>query len=90
MALKRYEPYYGEDTDGVHFEVCVEGCYVQAYVSRQVLARRCGLDVEARSCLSLYVAHKDELDAAVARRVKAAGPETVILRIDELIAGACD
>lgn len=86
--MERYEPYYADDTDGVHFQVCVDGCYVQAHVGRTVLARRYGVVIDTPGCVAAYLAHKTELDEAVVRRVRLEGPETVVLQLAELVDAA--
>lgn len=86
--MRRYEPYFAGDTDGVHFQVCVDGTYVQAYVGRQVLARSFGLAADATDWVAVYQANRSHIDECVARRVKRDGFDTVILRLDELAASA--
>lgn len=82
--MDRYEPYYAEDTDGVHFQVLVGGTHVQAYVSRLLLTRCCGTCVAPAACVAVYLENRRSIDAAVERRVMRDGPETVVLKFLEL------
>jgi hypothetical protein len=85
----RYEPYFCEETDGVHFQVLVDDDYVQAYVSRALLERRylqgggpaAGM---AERCIEVVARHRAALDAAVERRARREGPDTVLLRFADL------
>ena len=86
--MMEFEPYFADDTDGVHFQVCVDGIDVLAHVGRQVLARRYGADLQKCDCVALFVAHRAELMSAAVRHVRAQGPETVILRLAELMNAA--
>lgn len=82
--MKRYPPYYAEDTDGVHFEVQFEGTYVQGHLSRTMMAVHFRLDPNFRDWAAVYLAHKDEVDACVLRRILKDGRDTVILRLRDL------
>lgn len=82
--MDRYDPYYAQDTDGVHFAVDVDGQFVQAYISRSVLGLAYGATAPGQDCLDAYVAHCGVIDAAVRRRVRLCGPETVIVQPEEL------
>jgi hypothetical protein len=80
----RYPPYYADDTDGVHFEVESDGTYVQAHLGRTVMIVHYQLKPEFRDWVSVYHAHKEELDACVSRRVRKEGRDTVILLLNDL------
>jgi hypothetical protein len=80
----RYPPYYAEDTDGVHFEVEFEGSYFQAHLGRTVMIVHFQLDPSFRDWVSVYWAHKDELEACVVRRIRQIGRDTIILRLADL------
>lgn len=82
--MKRYAPYYADDTDGVHFEVKFEGSYIQAHLSRSVMAVHYRLDPNFRDWVAVYLAHKDELDGCVVRRILRGGRDTIILRLSDL------
>ncbi|MBL8343845.1 MAG: DUF1488 family protein [Rubrivivax sp.] len=82
--MQRYEPYYAEDTNGVHFEVCVDGLPVQAYVAGAVLAGAYGPMAPGSECVSAYLAHRTLIDAVVVRRVHAEGRDTILLRLVDL------
>lgn len=86
--MDHYDPYYAEDTDGVHFAVDVDGRLVQAYISRAVLAQTYGAGEPGQVCLAVYRAHCRVIDEVVRRRVRKQGPETVLVAADEL--EACD
>lgn len=82
--MDRYDPYYAQDTDGVHFAVDVDGQFVQAYISRRVLGLVYGATAPEQGCLDAYLAHCGVIDAAVRRRVRMRGPETVLVQIEDL------
>lgn len=82
--MQRTEPYYAEDTNGVHFEVRVGGLPVQAYVAATVLAAAFGPMAPGSDCVCAYLAHRDLIDAVVVRRVHAEGRETILLRAADL------
>jgi hypothetical protein len=78
------DPYFAQDTDGVHFQVCVDGADVWAYVERDALARRYSAPMNTLDWVAVYRAHREEIDACVARRVRLAGAEIIILRLRDL------
>ena len=88
--LARYVPYVADDSDGVHFQVCVDATYVNAHAGWQMLARSFG--IVARDCdwIAVYWKHRSVIDACVVRRVRQDGFWTVILRLDELAARALE
>lgn len=83
-AMSDLIPYYAVDTDGVHFEVEIEGIWIQAYVSRRVLCLAYGPSESNEDCLALYLGHRADIDAAVRRRVQICGLESVLVRDHEL------
>lgn len=82
--MERYEPYYADDTQGVHFEVSVDGAYVQAHVSKHVMTARYRLPAGFRGWVDAYRAHKEEINACVLRTAKAYGRTIVILQLKDL------
>ena len=82
--MERNEPYYADDTHGVHFEVCVGGQPVQAYVAGAVLAGAYGPLVAGSDCVSAYRANRAAIDAVVARRVCTEGRDMILLRLTDL------
>ena len=83
--MPRYDPYYADDTRGVHFEVLVDGHYVQAYVAQAVLlATYYGIATTGTECVNAYLAHRVAINQVVMSRVRAHGQETVLVQADEL------
>lgn len=82
--MDAYEPHFVADTDGVHFLVCVDDQFVQSYVGRAVLSEVYGLCAPGRDCVAAYLRHSGVIDAAVARRVRKEGRETVLVQASEL------
>ena len=82
--MHRDHPYYADDTNVVHFEVCVDGLPVQAYVAGAVLARAYGPMAPGSDCVAAYLANQAPIDAVVMRRVRAEGRDTVLLRLTDL------
>ena len=83
-VVVHFTPYFAPDTDGVHFEVCVDGKWSLAYVGRQVLELRYGLTVAPVDCLTVFHEHRANLVEAAEQRIKFRGPETVILQLHDL------
>lgn len=83
-AMQPNEPYYADDTNGVHFEVCVDGLPVHAYVAAAVLARVYGPVAPGSDCVSAYLSNRDPIDAVVVRRVRSEGRDTILLRLTDL------
>ncbi|MBX3618988.1 MAG: DUF1488 family protein [Rhizobacter sp.] len=77
--MDQFEPYFAEDTQGVHFGVCVDGQLILAFVGRRALSERFGVAAEVHGWVAVYRAHQPEIDAIVTAKVRANGPETVIL-----------
>lgn len=82
--MPRYDPYYADDTRGVHFEVLVDGLYVQAYVAQAVLLATYGVATTGTECVNAYLAHRVAINQVVMSRVRANGHETVLVQADEL------
>ncbi len=80
----RFEPYYADDTDGVHFLVQVDGVDIWAHVGCGLLQARYGRASRMEDCLRLFARHRAEIESAVACRVRQDGPEAVILRSKDL------
>ena len=71
--MERYEPYYAQDTDGVHFQVNVDGVFVQAYVSRTILHIAYGSSEPRAQCLATYLEHREDIDLRIEPIAKAVG-----------------
>jgi hypothetical protein len=82
------EPYFASDTRGVHFQVRIDGVAVWAHIAQSVLAWHYGPVPRSDDWVGVYKAHRDEIDACVARRVREHGPELVIVRLHDLLPGA--
>lgn len=83
MNMEPFEPYFADDTQGVHFWVWVDGQLILAHVGRHVLAGRFVMGAEDQGWVAVYLAHRPEIDSVVAAQVRANGPETVILRLQD-------
>lgn len=81
--MDQFEPYFADDTQGVHFAVWVEGQLILAHVGRRVLSERFGVAAEGHGWVAVYIAHQHEIDSVVTSSVRANGPETVILRLQD-------
>lgn len=82
--MQPHEPYYAEDTDGVHFMVDVDGHLVQAYLGRAVIEQVYGTVERCEACIDVYLAHQAVVDGAVVRHARAKGPETVLVKAFDL------
>lgn len=79
-----FEPYFADDTQGVHFGVLIDGLFILAHVGRRVLAERFGVAAEGSGWVAVYLAHQHEIDSVVTAQVRANGPDTVIIRLQDL------
>ena len=77
-------PYFHDDSSSVRFWVQVAGVPVGATVSERTLHYRFAPLRSDDVALETYVAHADELHAAVRRRVAAGSIEPVMLREHDL------
>ena len=84
LAIIHFTPYFALDTDGVHFEVCVDGKWSLAHVGRPVLERRYGLTIAPSACLAVFHQHIIDIVEAAEQRIKFRGAETVILQVHDL------
>ena len=82
--MAHFTPYFAPDTDGVHFEVCVDGKWSPAHVGRPVLERRYGLAIAPADCLTVFHQYLVDIVGAAERRIKFRGPETVVLQLHDL------
>lgn len=83
--MQRHRPYFAKDTDGVHFQVAVDGAPVWAHVGRDVLIRRYGTPSAAQpDWVALYLDHQKELDACVSRLAGRDAGDIVIVRFTDL------
>ncbi len=75
------EPFFHEASGTVRFWVLAEnGQFVGASISQATLHFRFRADVNGANALGAYAAHRDEIDAAVRRRIAAGSIEPVMLR----------
>ena len=82
-------PYFHTDSDALRFWVlCPDGQNVGATISRQTLHFRFKGDMSGSDVLATYEAHRDEIDAAVLRRVAKGSREPVMLREFDVAADA--
>jgi hypothetical protein len=73
-------PYFDPETTSVRFYVHVHGRPVKAFVTRDWLMRRYGRDVPSNEAMvQTYLAHADEIDNEIARRVATGRIEPVWL-----------
>jgi Protein of unknown function (DUF1488) len=80
-------PYLHTDTDALRFwVVCDDGQTVGATISLQTLHWRFKGERNGSNALTTYAAHRDEIDAAVRRRVARGSREPVMLREFDLAA----
>lgn len=80
MHMDSFEPYFADDTQGVR----VDGQLILAHVGRRVLAERFGVSAEGHAWVASYLAHQQLIDSVVTAQVRANGPETVVLRLQDL------
>lgn len=78
-------PYFSHDTDGVHFQVQVDGLWVRAHITRGDLVRVYGPCAGADECMLAFRLHEQFLRDAAIRRATAFGPETILLAYGELL-----
>ncbi len=81
--MNQFEPYFADDTQGVHFGVWVDGQLILAHVGRRILSDRFGVAAEDHGWVAVYAAHRTEIDRVVTAIARANGPETVILRLQD-------
>lgn len=82
-------PYFHADSDALRFWVrCDDGLDVGATISRQTLHWRFKGQFNGSDALATYTAHRDQIDAAVRRRVAAGSREPVMLREFDVAAAA--
>ena len=82
-------PYFHADSDALRFwVVCADGLSVGATISKQTLHFRFKGDISGSDALATYAAHREEIDAAVRRRVAKGSREPVMLREFDVAATA--
>ncbi|MBK6600599.1 MAG: DUF1488 family protein [Betaproteobacteria bacterium] len=81
--MDSFEPYFADDTQGVHFGVRVDGQLILAHVGRRVMAERFGVSADGHGWVAVYLAHRHEIDSVVTANVRANGPDTAILRLQD-------
>jgi hypothetical protein len=52
--------------------------------ARRVLAERFGVSAEGHGWVAVYLAHQQSIDSVVTAQVRANGPETVVLRLQDI------
>jgi hypothetical protein len=78
-------PYYHADSEAVRFWVTMDdGASVGASIGTRTLRYRFNADVNEANALSIYIAHRDAIDAAVRRRVASGSIEPVMVREHDL------
>ncbi len=82
--MDQFEPYYADDTQGVHFGVWFEGQVILAHVGRRILSDRFGMTAEGHGWVAIYLDHRIEIDRVVTAIAQENGRETVILRLQDL------
>jgi hypothetical protein len=81
------QPYYHADSGAVRFWVSTgDGTYVGASITTSTLHYRFNVEVGDANAVSIYSAHRSEIDDAVERRVAAGSIEPVMLREHDLSA----
>jgi Protein of unknown function (DUF1488) len=74
-------PFFHDDSSAVRFWVLADdGSTVGASIGKNTLHFRFRADMSGSDALSTYTAHRDEIDAAVRRRVASGSIEPVMLR----------
>lgn len=80
-ALVLPAPYFHEDSGALRFWVALDqGGYIGASISAQALHYRFQGNLSGADALATYAAHREEIDAAVRRRVAGGSIEPVMLR----------
>ena len=82
--MERVEPYYAEDTDGVHFQVLLGAPLVRAYAGRDLLLKRYGPPAPGNDWVTVYLRHRREIDRCAERIAGRQEQDTVILRLHDL------
>jgi hypothetical protein len=81
-----YPPFFHEGSGAVRFWVLTEsGAYVGATVSKETLHYRFKADISGSDSVASYQANRQEIDAAVIRRVGTGSIEPVMLREADLV-----
>lgn len=79
------EPYFHVDSDALRFWVRLpDGALMGASIARRVLHHRFKGQADGSDAVSVYAAHQQAIDAAVARRVASGSREPVMLREHDL------
>ncbi|MEO8298215.1 MAG: DUF1488 family protein [Burkholderiales bacterium] len=74
-------PFFHQESEAVRFWVEMDnGEYIGATISKQTLHYRFQAEMSGANALAVYNVHREEIDAAVLRRVKAGSREPVMLR----------
>ncbi len=78
-------PYFHADSNAVRFSVAIDaGTRIGASIGTRTLHYRFRTEVNETNALSIYEAHRDEIDAAVRRRVATGSIEPVMVREHDL------
>jgi hypothetical protein len=82
--MDHFEPYFAVDTEGVHFAVLVDDKHeVWAYAGSELLVALGSTSSTERECLRQFHLRREQMVAAVVRRVRREGLEVVILRASD-------
>ena len=74
-------PFFHEPSGAVRFWVATDdGSFTGATISKDTLHYRFKADVSGVDAVAVYTAHREEIDAAVRRRIARGSIEPVVLR----------
>ena len=81
-------PFLHDESGAVRFwVVCDDGQSIGASISKATLHYRFKAELSGADAVATYLAHQDEIDAAVRRRLAAGSREPVLLREVDVAAG---
>ena len=81
------DPFFHDPSGALRFWVAMDdGSFVGASISKATLHFRFKADMSGADAVSIYRAHREEIDAAVRRRLSAGSIEPVMLREADVIA----
>ena len=82
-------PFFHTESGAVRFWVLTDdGSAVGATISKETLHYRFGADILGSDAVATYEAHRQEIDAAVKRRIAKGSIEPVMLREYDVAVGA--
>ena len=75
------DPFFHDPSDALRFWVAMDdGNFVGASISKATLHFRFKADMSGADAVAVYTAHREEIDAAVRRRLSSGSIEPVMLR----------